>query len=130
MNRIASSPFRNPASLALLALTVFLAAGFPADARAAKPPALPNIVIIFADDQGYADVGVFGAKGFQTPNLDRLAAEGCKFSNFHVGPAGLLSLARGVAHGLLPEPHRHPWRAGSPLQRRHQPSGNDPGGTG
>jgi arylsulfatase A len=45
---------------------------------------LPNLVIIFTDDQGYADVGVFGAKGFQTPNLDRLAKEGCKFTNFHV----------------------------------------------
>ena len=45
---------------------------------------LPNIVIIFTDDQGYADLGVFGAKGFKTPNIDRLAKEGCKFSNFHV----------------------------------------------
>src|ERR1051326_6287765 len=44
----------------------------------------PNLVIIFTDDQGYADVGVFGAKGFTTPNLDRLAREGCKFTNFHV----------------------------------------------
>ena len=50
----------------------------------AKPSRLPNIVIIFTDDQGYADVGVFGAKGFQTPNLDRLAAQGCIFRNFHV----------------------------------------------
>src|SRR5437867_4305220 len=53
-------------------------------ALAAKPAALPNIVIIFTDDQGYADVGVFGAKGFQTPNLDRLASQGRIFRNFHV----------------------------------------------
>lgn len=45
---------------------------------------LPNIVIIYTDDQGYADVGVFGAKGFTTPNLDRLAAQGRIFRNFHV----------------------------------------------
>lgn len=44
----------------------------------------PNIVIIFTDDQGYADVGVFGAKGFHTPNLDHLATEGCIYRNFHV----------------------------------------------
>ena len=50
----------------------------------AGPAPLPNIVIIFTDDQGYADVGVFGAKGFKTPNLDRLAAQGCIFRNFHV----------------------------------------------
>lgn len=45
---------------------------------------LPNIIIIFTDDQGYADVGVYGAKGFTTPSLDRLAREGTKFTNFHV----------------------------------------------
>lgn len=50
----------------------------------AARPRLPNIVIILTDDQGYADVGVFGAKGFTTPNLDRLAREGRRFTNFHV----------------------------------------------
>ncbi|HBJ83581.1 MAG TPA: arylsulfatase [Verrucomicrobiales bacterium] len=44
----------------------------------------PNIVIIFMDDMGYADVGCFGAQGYQTPNIDQLAAEGRKFTNFHV----------------------------------------------
>ena len=44
----------------------------------------PNIVIIFTDDQGYADVGKFGAEGFVTPNLDRMANEGAVFRNFHV----------------------------------------------
>ena len=63
-------------------LTFALGAG-PALTFAAAPR-LPNIVIIFTDDQGYADVGVFGAKGFKTPNLDRMAREGCKFTNFHV----------------------------------------------
>ena len=44
----------------------------------------PNIVIIFTDDQGYADVGVFGSVGFETPNLDQMAAEGKRFTDFHV----------------------------------------------
>ena len=43
----------------------------------------PNVVIIFTDDQGYADVGVFGAKGFATPHLDRMAREGRIFTDFH-----------------------------------------------
>lgn len=51
-------------------------------ARAAQRP--PNVVIIFTDDQGYGDLGCFGAKNFKTPNLDRLAATGVRLANFHV----------------------------------------------
>jgi arylsulfatase A len=45
---------------------------------------LPNIVIIFADDQGYADAGCFGAKDFETPNIDKLAKGGMQFTDFYV----------------------------------------------
>ena len=48
---------------------------------------LPNVVIIFTDDQGYADVGCYGAKGFKTPNLDRMAEEGIRFTSFYVSQA-------------------------------------------
>ena len=47
----------------------------------------PNFVIIFTDDQGYADVGCYGAKGFSTPNIDRMAAEGMKFTDFYSAAA-------------------------------------------
>jgi arylsulfatase A len=47
----------------------------------------PNFVIIFTDDQGYADVGCYGAKGFSTPNVDRMAAEGMKFTDFYSAAA-------------------------------------------
>jgi arylsulfatase A len=43
----------------------------------------PNLVIIFCDDLGYADVGCFGAKGYKTPNLDRMAREGIRFTRFY-----------------------------------------------
>jgi len=46
----------------------------------------PNLVVILVDDVGYSDVGVFGAEGFKTPNLDRMAAEGVKFTDFYVHP--------------------------------------------
>ncbi|MFN9718567.1 MAG: sulfatase [Planctomycetota bacterium] len=44
----------------------------------------PNIILILADDMGYADMTCQGAQGFQTPNLDRLAAEGTRFTHFYV----------------------------------------------
>ena len=44
----------------------------------------PNIVLIFTDDQGYRDVGVYGAPDFKTPNLDEMAAEGVRFTQFYV----------------------------------------------
>ncbi len=45
---------------------------------------LPNFIIIFTDDQGYADLGVFGAKDIATPNIDRMAKEGVTFTSFYV----------------------------------------------
>ncbi len=44
----------------------------------------PNFVIIFADDQGYGDLGCFGSTTIRTPNIDRLAEEGRRFTNFMV----------------------------------------------
>ena len=44
----------------------------------------PNIVLIFADDLGYADIGPFGSQLHRTPNLDRMAAEGRKLTSFYV----------------------------------------------
>ena len=75
----------------LLLASLLIGTQAPA-ATAARSP-LPNIVIIFIDDQGYADIGPFGAKGYTTPNLDRLAAQGCKFTNFHV-PQPVCSASR------------------------------------
>ena len=45
----------------------------------------PNFIIIFADDMGYGDVGVYGHPTIKTPNLDRMANEGQKWTNFYVG---------------------------------------------
>ncbi|WP_026956958.1 sulfatase family protein [Algoriphagus vanfongensis] len=53
----------------------------------------PNIVIIFADDMGYGDLGSYGATGWETPNLDQLAADGTKFTQFYV-PHAVCSASR------------------------------------
>lgn len=63
---------------------------------------LPNVVIIFTDDQGYADVGCFGAKGFTTPNLDRMAREGRRFTDFHVAQAVCSASRTALLTGCYP----------------------------
>ena len=68
--------------LAIIAGAATFSCVAPQCVLAAEGP--PNIVIIFTDDQGYGDVGCFGAQGFATPNLDRLARDGRRFTNFHV----------------------------------------------
>ncbi len=64
--------------------TFALLALFAALPLTAAPGQAPNLVIIFCDDLGYADVGCFGAKGWKTPNIDRLAREGVRFTQFYV----------------------------------------------
>lgn len=59
--------------------------------RSAEKP--PNIVLIFADDLGYADLGCFGSTKIRTPNIDSLAREGIKLTNFHV-PQAVCSASR------------------------------------
>ena len=44
----------------------------------------PNVVIIFVDDMGYADIGSYGATAYETPHLDQMAAEGTRFTDFYV----------------------------------------------
>ena len=43
----------------------------------------PNIIFIYADDMGYGDIGCYGAKAIRTPNIDRMAAEGLRLTNFY-----------------------------------------------
>ena len=49
-----------------------------------QPTSSPNIVLVVSDDQGYPDLGCIGTKPLQTPNLDRLAAEGVRATSFYV----------------------------------------------
>ncbi len=97
--------------LALLTAVTAAAAQSPA-ASAARP----NLVIITIDDLGYADIGPFGSKKNKTPRLDRMAAEGRKFTSFYSAAplcspsrAALMTgsyprrvgLGRGSGHGVL-----------------------------
>ena len=55
----------------------------PPPAEDPEPSTKPNFIIVFADDQGYGDLGVFGATDFSTPRIDQMAREGMKFTDFY-----------------------------------------------
>ena len=68
----------------------------------------PNVVVIFMDDMAYADIGPFGAKGYETPHLDQMAKEGRMFTDFYVtqavcsaSRAGLLTGCYNVRVGIM-----------------------------
>ena len=83
-----------------LVTVIFLLSSFFALLEAAERP---NIILILTDDQGYADIGCYGAEGFKTPNLDRLAVEGRRFTNFYAG-ATICSPSRGsLMTGCYPD---------------------------
>ena len=114
------NPFVLRVCLRAFASSWLLFFGVPTAAAADR--ARPNVVLIFADDLGYGDVGCYGAKGYTTPNIDRLAKEGVRFTDFYVAQAvcsasraalltgrysnrvGILgALGPGVKNGIKPE---------------------------
>jgi arylsulfatase A-like enzyme len=83
---------KRPAALsALLPLLLLTALLAPSPAPAAERR--PNIVVILADDLGYGDVGCYGATKVRTPNIDRLAREGMRFTQAH-SPASVCTPSR------------------------------------
>lgn len=81
---------------------------------AQRNPSIPNVIIVFVDDMGYGDLGCYGATDYATPNIDRLAANGMRFTGFYSGSAvcspsratlltGCFAPRVGVTNVLLPE---------------------------
>lgn len=69
-----------PLAAAICIFVALLCAPCPASAAASQPP---NIIIFFADDLGYGDLGCYGSPTIHTPNLDRMAAQGLRFTDFY-----------------------------------------------
>ena len=72
------------ALLVPLAITIIIASCGDENAATAEGR-LPNLIVVFTDDQGYGDLGSYGVTDLETPNLDRMARDGVLFTNFYVG---------------------------------------------
>src|SRR5205085_11946387 len=74
--------FATPLVISLVAIASIVATKI---AGSAEPPRKPNIIFIMADDLGIGHVGCYGQKKIRTPNIDRLAAEGMRFTQCYAG---------------------------------------------
>ncbi len=72
--------------MVLLLLLGVLPAVAAAAETASRAVPRPNFIIIFTDDQGYGDLGCYGSPDIVTPNIDRLASEGLRFTSFYAAP--------------------------------------------
>ena len=94
----------------IVLVTTLLLAGLAIGALWGQAPRRPNIVVIFADDLGYGDIGAFGAPNIRTPRLDAMAAEGQKWTSFYVQPvcspsrAALLTGRLPIRNGMFGTP--------------------------
>lgn len=87
----------------LAAASAALTCGATAADAAPDADRPPNIVLIFTDDLGYADIGCFGAQGIETPNIDRMAAEGMKFTQFYVAAPTCSPSRAALLTGSIPQ---------------------------
>jgi arylsulfatase A-like enzyme len=108
----------------LILMSLSALSGTAVSAAPTTAPARPNVVIIVADDMGFADVGFNGCTDIKTPNLDRLAASGVRLDQFYVQPvcsptrAALMTGRYPMRHGLQVGVVR-PWaQYGLPLEER------------
>ncbi len=67
----------------LVIIHVFAIAALSVTCQASEHIASPNVIFVLTDDLGYSDIGCYGATKVKTPNIDRLAADGIRFTDFH-----------------------------------------------
>lgn len=97
----------------LITLCVIIAIQYANVKAQSSTPDKPNVIVIFTDDLGYGDLSSFGHPNIRTPNLDKMAAEGQKWTNFYAAAsvctpsrAGLLTGRYPVRSGMASDVHR------------------------
>lgn len=83
-------------------LTGIAVASVPLSSFPAEKPQNPNIILIFMDDMGYGDLSCYGASQYKTPNLDRMATQGIRFTNFLSAQAVCSASRAGILTGCYP----------------------------
>ena len=109
----------------------FLAAGLGALSTHAAPARPPNVIVMVVDDLGWTDVGCFGSKFYETPHIDRLAAEGMRFTQGYSACTVCSPSRAGILTGKYPARlhitdwiagYRYPWaKLKSPAWTQHLP---------
>ena len=92
-----------PAVRALAATAIVLTVGCVGGQARNGPTQRPNIVLIVSDDLGYADIGVYGSRDIPTPNIDRIAREGIRFTNAYVSGPYCSPSRAGLMTGRYPQ---------------------------
>ena len=94
--------FRTRVAVGVFALLMATGCSAVPDEPATVEERPPNVVILFADDLGFGDLGVYGHPTIRTPNLDQMAAEGQKWTNFYVGAPVCSPSRAALLTGRLP----------------------------
>ncbi|SOE23188.1 arylsulfatase [Spirosomataceae bacterium TFI 002] len=83
-------------------LTLFTLSIFSFNTKQSQNIEKTNVIIVFIDDEGYGDVGTYGATGFETPNIDKMASKGMKFTNFYAAQPVCSASRAGLLTGSYP----------------------------
>lgn len=116
MIRVSGKRGVNPAIRSCIAFLIIatLHLAFPVDKLLAAAPVHPNFVMVFIDDMGWEDFSCFGNRDARTPDVDRLAGEGIRFSQFYVNSPICSPSRCALTTGQYP----HRWRITSYLNNR------------